>query len=86
MATMDASQPPDDYICPITQDVMIDPVIATDGHTYERAAIAKWFEGGKRTSPKTGEELKATTLLPNHLVRRLIIEWHETHSSRAQDN
>lgn len=86
VATMDASQPPDDYICPITQDVMIDPVIATDGHTYERAAIAKWFEGGKRTSPKTGEELKATTLLPNHLVRRLIIEWHENHSSRAQDN
>jgi hypothetical protein len=85
-AAMDASQPPDDYVCPITQDVMIDPVIAADGHTYERDAIARWFEGGKQTSPKSGAELETTALLPNHLVRRLILEWRESHGSREQDN
>ena len=77
----DDSEPPDEYVCPITQDVMIDPVIAADGHTYERAAIARWFEAGKRTSPKTGGELESTALLPNHLVRRLVLEWRESHGS-----
>ena len=77
----DDSEPPDEYVCPITQDVMIDPVIAADGHTYERAAIARWFEAGKRTSPKTGGELESTALLPNHIVRRLVLEWRESHGS-----
>ena len=34
-----AEQPPNHFICPITQDLMIDPVSAADGHTYERRVI-----------------------------------------------
>jgi tetratricopeptide (TPR) repeat protein len=30
------------FICPITHEIMKDPVIASDGHTYERSAIKKW--------------------------------------------
>ena len=30
---------PEDFICPILQEVMIDPVITTDGHSFERKAI-----------------------------------------------
>ncbi len=37
---------------------MIDPVTTEDGHTYERAAIEKWFELGHDTSPSTGTELR----------------------------
>ena len=70
---------PKAFECPITHDCMCHPVIAADGHTYERAAIAGWFERGKRTSPKSGGELETTALLPNHLVRRLILEWRESH-------
>src|ERR1700722_10475272 len=33
----------EDFLCPITGEVMEDPVIAADGHSYERAAIEKWF-------------------------------------------
>ncbi|KAL0030823.1 hypothetical protein WJX77_008253 [Trebouxia sp. C0004] len=29
--------------CPITQELMVDPVIAADGHTYERDAFEKWL-------------------------------------------
>ncbi|KAL0037732.1 hypothetical protein WJX77_009967 [Trebouxia sp. C0004] len=32
------------FLCPITQVVMNDPVIAADGHTYERAAMQSWLE------------------------------------------
>ena len=35
--------PPAEYLCPITQDVMVDPVSTCDGHTYERAAIERWL-------------------------------------------
>jgi hypothetical protein len=34
---------PDDYLCPITQEIMLDPVITEDGETYERKAIQDWF-------------------------------------------
>lgn len=33
----------DKYLCPITGDVMKDPVIAMDGYTYERTAIVEWL-------------------------------------------
>jgi TPR repeat protein len=63
---------PKDCFCPITQEIMEEPVIAQDGHTYEKAAIEKWFSMGKRTSPKTGAMLISTELIPNHNMRGLI--------------
>ena len=69
-------EPPDEYLCPITQELMHDPVIASDGHTYERGAIERWFS--KRVvSPKTGSALETSALFPNHVMRRQIIEWQE---------
>ena len=47
---------PDALCCPISMEIMRDPVIAADGHTYERAEIEAWF-ANNRTSPKTGAVL-----------------------------
>ena len=57
---------------------MDDPVLATDGHAYERRDIERWFEK-RLTSPKTGEPLKTPDVFPNHPLRRLIVEWREAH-------
>ena len=54
-------------------EVMQDPVITADGHTYERAAIAHWLES-RVTSPKTGLPLANTTLIPNIDLKRAIEE------------
>jgi hypothetical protein len=62
---------PSGYICPITYDVMQDPVMAVDGHTYERSAVSLWFSTN-RTSPLTGAWLWSTELLPNITLRKLI--------------
>ena len=62
---------PDALTCSISLDIMQDPVMACDGHTYERAAIEAWLSASP-TSPKTGEVLESTTLIPNHSVRQLI--------------
>jgi serine/threonine protein kinase len=47
---------PDGFLCPITQDVMRDPVMLIDGHSYERKAIVDWLKRSNR-SPLTNEEL-----------------------------
>ena len=60
-----------DLRCPITLAVMQDPVIAGDGHSYERAAIEHWLRN-HRTSPLTGCIMPNSTLLPNHRLRTLI--------------
>lgn len=56
--------------CPITLLPLIDPVLAADGHTYERAAIELWLQAGQRVSPMTGELLSNLSLIPNYIVRQ----------------
>ena len=63
---------PDAYLCPITMDPMEDPVIAADGHSYEKSEINAWFARGNNTSPKTGAQLEDTRLFPNHNLRNAI--------------
>ena len=62
---------PDAFLCAITQEVMRDPVICADGHTYERIAIETWLRG-HRTSPRTNAPLSHTTLIPNIALRQAI--------------
>ena len=64
---------PKAFLCPITHEVMNDPHIASDGHTYERDAIERWFRQ-HRTSPVTNEVLSDHTLRPNHNLRSMISE------------
>lgn len=59
------------FMCPVTHDIMRDPVVSADGYTYERAAISKWFETSRK-SPVTGQTLPHTDLVPNHSVRTLL--------------
>ena len=65
-------------MCPISIDLLVDPVFAADGHTYSRAEIQAWLDTGKRTSPKTNEPLTHTILTPNHLVRSMVQDYLET--------
>ena len=51
----------DHFICPITLDVCRDPVLAEDGHVYERVAIVKWIEE-QGTSPLTRQSLDVNDL------------------------
>ena len=69
-AEADAAPPPPEVMCPITTEVMREPVFTADGHTYERAAIEEWLER-KSSSPLTGEPLAHKHLTPNHALRAL---------------
>ena len=63
---------PDAYLCPITMDPMEDPVMAAEGHSYEKSEISAWFALGNNPSPKTGAALRHQFLTPNHALRNAI--------------
>jgi serine/threonine protein kinase len=56
--------------CPITREPFIEPVLAEDGHTYERRAIEYWIRENS-TSPLTRQPLLLQHLYPNHAVKKL---------------
>jgi TPR repeat protein len=60
----------EEFLCPLTKRLPIDPVIAEDGNTYERAAITEYLKS-KTTSPVDGTPM-AATLRPNNMVRKVI--------------
>jgi hypothetical protein len=60
----------DEFICPITYELMRDPVVASDGHTYEKAAIEKWLKH-HQISPRNGEPMASLTI-PNMNMKKLI--------------
>jgi Mg-chelatase subunit ChlD len=65
---------PNEFICPISMDLMIDPVIAPDGHTYERSAITEWLFTNN-TSPLTRIHMTVDELQTNFALKSAIERW-----------
>ncbi|XP_032713774.1 WD repeat, SAM and U-box domain-containing protein 1 isoform X3 [Lontra canadensis] len=70
---------PDEFLCPITRELMKDPVIASDGYSYEKEAMENWISKKKRTSPMTNLVLPSVVLTPNRTLKMAISRWLETH-------
>ncbi|XP_022761410.1 U-box domain-containing protein 16 [Durio zibethinus] len=66
---------PADFRCPISLELMRDPVVVASGQTYDRESINLWIESGHNTCPKTGQTLAHTNLIPNRALRNLIAMW-----------
>lgn len=76
------NQIPKEFLCPITYEIFVDPVMTEDGVTYERSAIEQWLED-HTTSPLTNQELKSKNLIPNLSIKKLIAEMYQ--QSLAQE-
>ncbi|XVF54149.1 hypothetical protein PTKIN_Ptkin05aG0157400 [Pterospermum kingtungense] len=70
---------PEDFRCPISLELMTDPVTISTGQTYDRPSIQKWFKAGNTTCPKTGEKLTNMELVPNTNLRKLIHQFCADH-------
>ncbi|RDX99791.1 U-box domain-containing protein 9, partial [Mucuna pruriens] len=66
---------PPEFRCPISTQLMIDPVILSTGQTYDRPFIERWLKEGHRTCPQTQQVLSHSILTPNYLVRDMILHW-----------
>ena len=69
---------PSQFLCPICQELMVDPVTTADGHTYERREIFRWL-CKHDTSPLTGAPLPNKALTPNIGLRQVIAAWRAEH-------
>lgn len=79
------------FLCPLTKQVMQDPVTIENGHTYERVAIEKWFKeckdsGRRPVCPLTLQELNSTDLNPSIALRHTIEEWTQRNNAAQLDN
>ncbi|KAK1296518.1 U-box domain-containing protein 44 [Acorus calamus] len=78
------------FVCPLTKQVMKDPVTLENGQTFERQAIENWFKecrdsGRRPICPLTLKELSTTELNPSIALWNTIEEWtarNETRGSR----
>ncbi|CAL5047093.1 unnamed protein product [Urochloa decumbens] len=66
---------PAHFVCPISLDLMRDPVTAPTGITYDRESVEGWLARGNARCPVTGRPLRLADLVPNHATRRMIQDW-----------
>ncbi|KAG0486987.1 hypothetical protein HPP92_009082 [Vanilla planifolia] len=76
-------QIPYHFRCPISLELMRDPVTVSTGQTYDRGSIEAWAAMGNTTCPVTRALLADFTLIPNHTLRRLIQDWCVAHRAHG---
>ncbi|XP_051227664.1 U-box domain-containing protein 4 isoform X1 [Lolium perenne] len=76
---------PADFCCPLSLELMSDPVILASGQTYERVYIKLWLDEGFTICPKTRQRLAHSNLIPNYTVKALISNWCESHDIKLPD-
>ncbi|KAI4338004.1 hypothetical protein L6164_016360 [Bauhinia variegata] len=70
-------EPLQSFYCPISLEIMVDPVETSSGKTFERSAIEKWLGEGKSHCPLTMLPLDTSILRPNKTLRQSIQEWKD---------
>ncbi|KAG0564740.1 hypothetical protein M758_8G130700 [Ceratodon purpureus] len=77
------------FICPLTKQIMRDPVSLENGQTYEKAAIERWLQdcrdAGKETTCPVTNQLITVPPKPSIALRNTIEEW-TTRNEQARIN
>jgi len=74
-SVVDVEDIPQSYICPLTLEIMDDPLMDRRGMNFERKAILEWLHRGNSTCPLTREPLSYSKLIPNAQLRFQIDQW-----------
>ncbi|CAA2966388.1 E3 ubiquitin-protein ligase PUB23-like [Olea europaea var. sylvestris] len=78
---MDEIEIPSYFLCPISLEIMKDPVTISTGITYDRESIEKWlFSQKNNTCPVTKQVVIGSELTPNITLRRFIQSWCTLHA------
>ncbi|XP_062109777.1 E3 ubiquitin-protein ligase PUB24-like [Humulus lupulus] len=82
---MEDVEVPHYFTCPISLQIMKDPVTVITGITYDRDSIEQWlYKIQNHTCPVTKQPIPLDSdLTPNHTLRRLIQAWCTDNSSRG---
>ncbi|XWS46985.1 hypothetical protein CRYUN_Cryun14cG0115000 [Craigia yunnanensis] len=77
---------PPHFLCPLSLELMPDPVIVASGQTYDRTSIQKWLDSGLTICPMTRQTLTHTNLIPNYTVKAMVASWCEENKLRLSNN
>lgn len=80
----DDSDIPVEFLCPITQQLMVYPFTTAEGNSYEYSAISLWLRRHD-VDPLTNLPLSDTRLFPNNSLRSSIQAWLESHPAQAAE-
>lgn len=75
---------PENFICPITQAIMENPVMCEDGISYERDAITRWLQNNS-TSPVTRQPISKNFIL-NIALRNTIQDYQKISNTQKNSN
>jgi hypothetical protein len=71
---------PEEFFCPVSLEMMRDPVVTTSGHSYERTAIERVLRS-REEDPLTRQSCKLSDLRPNYSLKTAIDAWKRTRDS-----
>ena len=66
---------PENFICPISFDLMTDPLVSIYGHHYQKEAIIGWLSEGNCTCPLTRKPLTLRMLVSDSRLKSNIKGW-----------
>ena len=85
---------PEEFVCPISKQVCLQPTIAVSGFTYDLPNIVRWIcqqsdDSNNDSEPKdpiTREPISFNDLYPNLALRKSILRWNNEIISKGQDS
>ena len=80
-----AALPPKWMLCPITKDIMKDPVMTKYGNSYERKAILRKLDKDGEVDPLSGKPLHASDICTNHKLAFEIKQWNLHHGEPYEE-
>ncbi|XP_022727639.1 U-box domain-containing protein 3-like isoform X2 [Durio zibethinus] len=72
------------FLCPLSLELMLDPVIVASGQTYDRTSIQKWLDSGLTNCPMTRQTLTHANLIPNYMVKAMVASSSSTSRSSVE--
>jgi hypothetical protein len=76
---------PDEFICPLTLELMVNPVVNRQGNCYEKAALIKWLSQPNATCPLTRQPIRLSQFIPDANLQRRIMQWRLNHGEDLDD-
>ena len=71
---------PEEFICPLSREIMSDPVTIDDNNNYERKAIMEWFESNGSISPINHNRINKNIIVPNLDLKNRIEEFKKKYA------
>ena len=68
---------PEEFMCPLTLEIMLCPVVNRQGINYEKSAIISWLSQPNATCPLTRKPLALSDFIPNVRLQQKIHDWRQ---------